>query len=179
MILVGETREQETADNAIQASLTGHLVFTTIHTNDAATAFTRLIDMGIEPFLVATSVVAILAQRLIRKLCPSCKTPYTPTEEEIIKVGLEPSQVQGVFYRAQGCSECSNNGYRGRMGIYELLEVNEAIRRAVASGKDSSIIKNISVKHGMRTLRGDGNLKVLAGSTSVDEILRVTAEEQG
>jgi general secretion pathway protein E len=179
IILVGETRDQETADNAIQASLTGHLVFTTIHTNDAATAFTRLIDMGIEPFLVATSVVAILAQRLIRKLCPECKTPYTPSQEEIIKVGLDPAQVQNVFYRAQGCPECSHNGYRGRMGIYELLEVNEDIRRSVASGKDSAIIKNIAVKHGMRTLRGDGNLKVLEGSTSVDEILRVTAEEQG
>lgn len=179
VILVGETRDQETAENAIQASLTGHLVFTTIHTNDAATAFTRLIDMGIEPFLVATSVIAILAQRLIRKLCPECKTPYTPTEEEIMRIGLDPSQVTKPFYRAKGCSECNHNGYRGRMGIYELLEVNEDIRRSVASGKDSATIKKVAVRHGMKTLRNDGNLKVLEGLTSVEEILRVTAEEQG
>jgi len=178
VILVGETRDQETADNAIQASLTGHLVFTTIHTNDAATAFTRLIDMGIEPFLVATSVVAILAQRLIRKLCEDCKQPYTPSEDEITKIGLHPQQVTFPFYKANGCPQCANKGYRGRMGIYELLEVNEEIRRAVASGKDSAKIKKVAVQHGMRTLRGDGNLKVLAGLTSVDEILRVTAEGQ-
>lgn len=179
VILVGETRDQETAENAIQASLTGHLVFTTIHTNDAATAFTRLIDMGIEPFLVATSVVAILAQRLIRRLCPACKIAYTPTQEEAIKIGIDPKDITGPFYRAHGCPECSNNGYRGRMGIYELLEVNEDVRRSVASGKDSASIKNIAITHGMKTLRADGNLRVLDGQTSVEEILRVTAEEQG
>ena len=175
IILVGETRDKETAENSIQASLTGHLVFSTIHTNDAPTAFTRLIDMGIEPFLVATSLVAILAQRLVRKLCDDCKQPYTPTPQELSSVGMSPSY-KGVFYQANGCLECGNKGYRGRMGIYELLIVDEDIRRAVASGKDAAAVMRICVSNGMRTLRGDGFQKVIRGQTSMDEVLRVTAE---
>ena len=135
--------------------------------------------MGIEPFLVATSVVAILAQRLVRKLCDDCKTAYTPSNEELEKLGISPSEVVKPFYKANGCNNCSNKGYRGRMGIYELLEVNEPIRRGVASGKDSAAIKKIAIQSGMRTLRGDGNLKIISGHTSVEEILRVTAEGQG
>jgi general secretion pathway protein E len=176
IILVGETRDKETAENAIQASLTGHMVFSTIHTNDAATAFTRLVDMGIEPFLVATSIVAILAQRLVRKLCPLCKEAYHPTEDELKKVGIDPTKMTSILYRANGCEECGGKGYSGRMGIYELLVVDEDIRRAVASGRDSSFVKTICVKNGMRTLRGDGVLKAIEGATSLDEILRVTAE---
>lgn len=175
IILVGETRDKETAENSIQASLTGHLVFSTIHTNDAPTAFTRLIDMGIEPFLVATSLVAILAQRLVRKLCDDCKTPYTPSPQELESVGLSP-EYAGQFYQANGCSECGHKGYRGRMGIYELLIVDEDIRRAVASGKDAAAVMRICVSKGMRTLRGDGIQKVMRGLTSMDEVLRVTAE---
>lgn len=176
VILVGETRDKETAENAIQASLTGHLVFSTIHTNDSPTAFTRLVDMGIEPFLVATSLVAVLAQRLIRSLCPNCKEPYHPTNAELAKIGLKTSDLKGPLYRAKGCPQCGNKGYAGRMGIYELLIIDEDIRRAVASAKDAAHIKRICVEKGMRVLRQDGILKVIEGHSSIDEILRVTAE---
>ncbi|MEC8380597.1 MAG: type II secretion system ATPase GspE [Myxococcota bacterium] len=184
VILVGETRDKETAENAIQASLTGHLVFSTIHTNDAPTAFTRLVDMGIEPFLVATSLVAVLAQRLVRRLCPHCKEEYHPTVEELAKAGREellmlgvtPETFRGTLYRPKGCPECGNKGFSGRMGIYEFMEVSENIRSAVTAGKDAAIIKKICVENGMRTLRGDGLKKVLEGQTSLDEIYRVTAE---
>ncbi|MEC7986011.1 MAG: type II secretion system ATPase GspE [Myxococcota bacterium] len=176
IILVGETRDKETAENAIQASLTGHLVFSTIHTNDAATAFTRLVDMGIEPFLVATSLVAILAQRLVRKLCDDCKEPFTPTAEQLRKIGIHSEHVTKPFYKAVGCPKCGNKGYRGRMGIYELLIVDEDIRRGVASGQDAAAIKNICVSKGMRTLRGDGNIQAMNGKTTIDEVLRITAE---
>ena len=123
VILIGETRDKETAENAIQASLTGHLVFSTIHTNDSPTAFTRLIDMGIEPFLVATSITAVLAQRLVRRLCPHCKEPYEPSPADLRKMDVNSNmdQFSGVLYRAKGCPECSNKGYAGRMGIYELM----------------------------------------------------------
>jgi general secretion pathway protein E len=176
VILVGETRDKETAENAIQASLTGHLVFTTIHTNDAPTAFTRLVDMGIEPFLVATSLVGVLAQRLVRRLCQDCKEPYAPSAKELRQVGIDILDFSGVLYRATGCEHCSNKGYRGRMGIYELMFVDEDIRRAVAVGKDAAAIMNICVDKGMRTLRNDGILKAKRGFTSLDEILRITDE---
>lgn len=179
VILVGETRDKETAENAIQASLTGHLVFTTIHTNDAPTAFTRLVDMGIEPFLVATSLVAVLAQRLVRRLCPSCKESYQPTQEELSKVGIDPRKFNGPLYRAKGCEDCGNKGYSGRMGIYELMLIDENIRGAVTAGKDSSHVKRICVENGMRTLRGDGLLSAMRGETSIEEILKVTAEGMG
>jgi general secretion pathway protein E len=177
VILIGETRDKETAENAIQASLTGHLVFSTIHTNDSPTAFTRLIDMGIEPFLVATSLTAILAQRLVRRLCPSCKIPYEPSASELQKMDVASNMdlFSGVLYRAKGCPECSNKGYSGRMGIYELMIVDEEIRRVVAQGQDAAAIMQLCVAKGMRTLRGDGMLKVLQGHTSLDEIFRVAS----
>lgn len=176
VILIGETRDKETAENAIQASLTGHLVFSTIHTNDAPTAFTRLIDMGIEPFLVATSLVGVLAQRLVRRLCQHCREAYIPPASELEKLDINPSEFEGVFYRAKGCEVCGHKGYSGRMGIYELMLVDEDIRRLVAQGKDAAEIMNLCVDKGMRTLRGDGILKIRQGLTSVDEIFRVTAE---
>ena len=178
IILVGETRDKETAENAIQASLTGHLVFTTIHTNDAPSAFTRIIDMGIEPFLVASSLIAVLAQRLVRRLCEDCKEAYDPSDEELHELGLDRVFLNGrKFHRAAGCPECSNKGYTGRCGIHELLIVSEPLRQKCTSGADASELKKIAVAEGMKTLRDDGLLKVLDGITSVEEILRVTSED--
>lgn len=177
VILVGETRDKETAENAIQASLTGHLVFSTIHTNDSPTAFTRLVDMGIEPFLVASSLMAVLAQRLVRTLCPHCKEAYSPTESDLAQVGLSLSHVDGPLYRAKGCEECNFKGYRGRMGIYELLIVDDKLRAMVTEGADAGAIKKAAVAGGMKTLRDDGLLKALAGHTSLDEVMRVTQED--
>lgn len=178
VILIGETRDKETAENAIQASLTGHLVFSTLHTNDAPTAFTRLIDMGIEPFLVATSVTAVLAQRLVRRLCNHCKEPYVPDTSELATLGLPKTHKQyftGHLFRAKGCKECGNKGYSGRMGIHELMVVDEDIRRLVAQGKDAALIMNQCVRTGMLTLRDDGMIKVSQGLTSLDEIFRVVS----
>ena len=177
VILIGETRDKETAENAIQASLTGHLVFSTIHTNDSPTSFTRLIDMGIEPFLVATSLTAVLAQRLVRRLCSHCKEPYEPSSADLHKMNVASHMdlFSGVLYKAKGCPECSNKGYSGRMGIYELMIVDEEIRRVVSQGQDASAIMQLCVSKGMRTLRDDGMLKVLHGHTSLDEVFRVAS----
>lgn len=177
VILIGETRDRETAENAIQASLTGHLVFSTIHTNDAPTSFTRLMDMGIEPFLVATSITGVLAQRLVRKLCNSCKESYVPSSSEIQKLKIPElmHHFTGRLYKPVGCPECQGKGYSGRMGIYELMVVDEEIRRLVAQGKSAAEIMEMCVAKGMRNLRGDGMLKVLQGHTAMDEIFRVAS----
>lgn len=173
IIMVGEIRDKETADIAIQASLTGHLVFSTLHTNDAASSLTRLIDMDIEPFLISSSVIGILAQRLIRTLCDKCREKYTPTEDILKDLGIKESA--GLeFYRSHGCSHCKNTGYLGRIGIFELLLVNEEIRKMVNSKKSADEIKKKAIESGMRTLRDDGLDKVRKGITTVDEILRVT-----
>lgn len=177
VILVGETRDKETAENAIQASLTGHLVFSTIHTNDSPTAFTRLIDMGIEPFLVASSLIAILAQRLVRVLCKECKEEYHPTPTELKDVGMDAGDFTGTMWRAVGCDTCNHKGYRGRTGIYELLVVSEEVRHAVTGGADAGQIKKIAIEHGLQTLREDGLQKAIEGITSLDEVLRVTQED--
>jgi len=177
IILVGETRDKETADNAVQASLTGHLVFSTIHTNSAPATFTRLIDMGVEPFLVASSLVAVLAQRLVRRLCDNCKEEYRPSDEELHDVGLDPQQFTGRMWRARGCAECNSKGYRGRMGIYELLVVSERVRALVTAGRDAGAIRKQAIKEGMRSLRDDGIAKAIAGTTSLDEVMRVTQDE--
>ncbi|MCB9778253.1 MAG: type II secretion system ATPase GspE [Alphaproteobacteria bacterium] len=177
VILVGETRDRETAENAVQASLTGHLVFSTIHTNSAPATFTRIIDMGVEPFLVASSLIAVLAQRLVRRLCPHCKEQYRPSDEELHDVGLDPHTHQGLLWRAVGCPECNQKGYRGRMGIYELLIVSERIRALVTGGRDAGVIRKQAVAEGMSTLRDDGLAKAIAGHTSLDEVLRVTQDD--
>jgi general secretion pathway protein E len=181
VIMVGEIRDKETAEIAIQASLTGHLVFSTVHTNDSAGAITRLVDMGIEPFLVASSLTAILAQRLVRRLCPDCRTPYTPTREELREVGLSPERLakQGVahLYKSQGCAACNRNGYRGRTGIYELMLVDEEIRQLVLKNVDSGTIKKAAVAKGMLTLLEDGARKVMVGETTIAEVLNVTQED--
>lgn len=179
VILVGEIRDLETAEIAIQASLTGHLVLSTLHTNDAATAVTRLVDMGVEPFLVASSLLAVMAQRLVRVVCPDCRIPYMPTYEEMSKIGLSPEDVKskGFIYKSQGCPRCMKTGYTGRIGIYELLIVDDEIRHQVLKNTDSTQIKKLAVSKGMDTLRDDGAKKVLQGMTTIDEVLRVTQED--
>lgn len=183
VIMVGEIRDGETAEMAIQASLTGHLVFSTLHTNDAAGAFTRLIDMGVEPFLVSSSVIAAMAQRLVRRLCPDCKVAYRPTPDEVAEIDLTLSDLDrhtpdGKIYHARdgGCASCNNRGYRGRAGIYELLTVEDNIKRLVNARTDSGTIRKEACLNGMRTLKEDGALKVMRGLTSIAEIIRVTAD---
>jgi len=177
VIMVGEIRDSETAEIAIHASLTGHLVFSTLHTNDSSGAITRLIDMGIEPFLVSSSVVAIIAQRLVRIICSHCKQPYSPSDEEKQKLGILTSDSKKKIYRAGGCEKCMNTGYHGRIGIYEILHLDDEIRNLVLSRTDSSTIKQRAIQKGMRTLRGDGVRKVLEGLTTTEEVLRVTQQE--
>ena len=178
MILVGEIRDVETAEIAIHASLTGHLVFSTIHTNDAAGAITRLVDMGIEPFLISSSLVASLAQRLVRILCEHCREPYALTPEEIAELGLElEGRIGQTVFRAVGCPHCHSSGYYGRIAIYEILVVSDDIRQLIGRGVDSNTITDVSVRQGMTTLRLAGAQKVLEGITSVSEILRQTEED--
>jgi general secretion pathway protein E len=182
VIMVGEIRDKETAEIAIQASLTGHLVFSTVHTNDAAGAVTRLVDMGVEPFLVASSLTAIVAQRLVRRVCPDCRQKYTPTDAELKEIGLSVAGLKQRFgateiYRATGCTACGRNGYRGRTGIYEFLLVEDDIRQLVLKNVDSSTIKRKAMERGMETLLDDGARKVAAGETTVAEVLSVTQED--
>lgn len=178
VILIGEIRDLETAEIAIQASLTGHLVFSTLHTNDASSAITRLVDMGIEPFLISTSLKAILAQRLVRKICPACRESYTPEANELIRLGVSPNELSGgILYRGRGCPACLNTGYRGRQGIYELLVVDEVIGHMIDERAQVSEIRQKARSRGMFTLLEDGKRKVLAGITTTEEVLRVALSE--
>lgn len=178
VILVGEIRDLETAEIAIQASLTGHLVFSTLHTNDSAGAITRLIDMGVEPFLIGSSLAASMAQRLVRRLCPHCRTPHEPSDMELHEIGIPRSALEKyTVYEPAGCMECNNNGYFGRSAIYEILVVDEEIRKLVAKGVDSKAIQDEAIRRGMQTMRAHGARKVLAGETSIAEVLRQTEEE--
>ena len=162
----------------MQASLTGHLVFSTIHTNDAPTVFNRLIDMGVEPFLVSSSLVAVLAQRLVRRLCSECKEPFRPTSSELAQIGARSSDVDGyTVYRPVGCPECLSTGYRGRAGIFELLMVDDDVRALVTARKSAGAVRKVALAHGMASLREDGLRKMLEGVTSLDEVLRVTQED--
>jgi type II secretion system protein E len=179
VIMVGEIRDLETAEIAIRAALTGHLVFSTLHTNDAPSAFTRLIDMGIEPFLVASSVEAILAQRLVRTICPHCKVEQKVQRDFLRKINFPEKDIETAkFWRGAGCEECRQLGYQGRMGIYELLILNEAIRPLVMNRAPASTIAQRAMEEGMRTLRTDGWNKVKAGQTTLEEVLRVTQSEE-
>ncbi len=179
VIMVGEIRDLPTAEIAIQASLTGHLVFSTVHTNDSAGAVTRLVDMGVEPFLAASSLVAILAQRLVRTMCPHCRKQVKPTRDEWNKLGLRDDGVQmpESIYKAVGCSKCFKTGYLGRLGIYELLVVDDDIRGLVLKNTDSGTIKHAAMSKGMLTLREDGADKIARGITTIEEVLRVTQED--
>ena len=173
IIMVGEIRDLETVEIAIQASLTGHLVFSTLHTNDASGALTRLVDMGVEPFLIASSLLGVLAQRLVRRICPECKEPFKLGESALAELGLSKDQ---VLWKGRGCDACMQSGFRGRTGIFELLVMENEVRHLLTSGADSVTIKEAAVKRGMTTLFGDGLQKVKAGATTLNEVLRVTQE---
>ncbi len=178
IILVGEIRDLETAEIAIQSALTGHLVFSTLHTNDSASAVTRLIDMGLEPFLVSSSVNAILAQRLVRKICPHCRDSYKPDQEYLARVGLSPIKFgDRVLYHGHGCPECMGTGYKGRIALFELMVLNDTLKSLILTTSDAGQLKRqalASLAMGMRTLRQDGLRKVLAGLTTLEEVFRVT-----
>jgi general secretion pathway protein E len=205
VIMVGEIRDKETAEIAIHASLTGHLVLSTLHTNDSASAVTRLVEMDIEPFLVRSSVIGILAQRLVRMLCKHCKVPYRPTDYELKQLGLDPERmawkarrhvspryaVHGlnyefvgqkmsdppVFFKAGGCEACLNKGFVGRRGIYELLVIDDAVGPMILKNADALSVKRTAISQGMDTMRDDGARKVLLGMTTVEEVLAATQED--
>jgi general secretion pathway protein E len=179
VIMVGEIRDYETAEIAIQASLTGHLVLSTLHTNDSASAITRLIDMGVEPFLVSSSLVAVLAQRLVRTICPHCRERYEPTDAERAYFTNSRPAAQQVaeLFRGRGCEKCRESGYLGRTGIFEILYVNPEIREMITARKDSQVIKDLAVSRGMKTLYMDGLNKVLMGDTTLQEVLRVIQKD--
>jgi type IV pilus assembly protein PilB len=175
IIMVGETRDLETAQIAIQASLTGHLVFTTLHTNDAPGAVTRLVDMSVEPFLISSSVIAILAQRLVRTICKGCRTPYEPTEEALASINMTPSEVSGKsFFYGRGCSECDGTGYRGRKGIYEILHISDPIRELINRRAPSMVIRQKALELGMVGIRDDGLRSIFDGETTIEEVVKYT-----
>ena len=177
VIMVGEIRDKETAEIAIQASLTGHLVFATVHTNDAPGAITRLIDMGVEPFLVSSSLLAVLAQRLMRRVCPTCKEAFTPQPIELEKLGLDPNVFGGrQIIRAKGCHDCAGTGYKGRMVVHELMPLDDDLRALIMEKADSTVIKKMATGKGMITLRQNGIQKVLDGTTTDVELVAVTQE---
>ena len=179
IILVGEMRDLETASMGIQASLTGHLVFSTLHTNDAPSAMTRMIDLGVPGYLVATSVVAVLAQRLVRVVCTKCKQPYTPTEGELAATGISPElAAKGTFMKGAGCNACSDKGYRGRIGIYELMMLTAGIRELVYQNASAVDIRDVAVAEGMTTLYRDGIDKVMRGITTIEEVFRVAKKSE-
>ena len=175
VIMVGEIRNTETAKAAVQAALTGHLVFSTLHTNDAPSAVTRLVDMGIEPYLITSTVRAVLAQRLVRVICSKCKKTYEPQKRELSELGVPDDKAKVVkFYKGEGCSECNGSGYKGRTGIYEMMLINEEVRNLIYKRESAGTIKKFALDSGLQTLRMDGARKVLAGVTTISEVLRVT-----
>ena len=175
ILLVGEVRDAETAQIAIQASLTGHLVFTTLHTNDAPTAVTRLMDMGVEPFLLAATLETILAQRLVRTICVKCKTPYEPSEEELLTLGIRTRDVASQrFYYGKGCEHCKNTGYKGRTAIFEVMMIDDAVRELILGKASSSQMRTVAQRQGMRTLRDSGVQKIYAGLTTIEEVVKET-----
>ena len=175
VIMLGEIRDLDTATIAINASLTGHLVFSTLHTNDAPSAVTRLIDIGVKPFLVASSTRALMAQRLVRKICKRCSTPHMPSEAELRALNLDPNNIAGAqFLKGKGCNECNKTGYRGRFGIFEIFLIDDEARKLIYDKVSSSVLRARAREMGMRTLREDGARKVLAGLTSAEEVIRAT-----
>ncbi len=179
IILVGETRDLETAQIAVQASLTGHLVFTTLHTNDAPSSVARLLDLGLEPFLLTATIEGILAQRLVRKICSRCKEAYTPTEEQLLELQLTPEDLQGrQVYRGRGCDYCNQSGYKGRMGLYEIMVLDDEIRELIMRNASTQLLRAEALKRGMRTLRQSGLLAIYDGSTTIDEVVRETIVEE-
>ncbi len=180
VVMVGEIRDTETAEIAIQASLTGHLVLSTLHTNDSAGAVSRLLDMGVEPFLVSSSLLAVLAQRLVRRLCPECRVPYQISDEELRELSLNPAEItnrQAFRPGTTSCPRCQGTGYTGRLGIHELLIIDDEVRSQILQQVDSNTIKNSAIKRGFASLRADGGRKVLAGLTSVEEVLLASHDD--
>ena len=179
IILVGEIRDKETAEIAVQASLTGHLVFSTLHTNDAPSAIARIVDLGLEPFLVTATLEGVLAQRLVRKICPNCKTPYTPSEEQLMELELRPEDVVGRnFFYGKGCENCNNTGYRGRMGIYEIMLLDDDMRDKIINHASTQVLRAEAKQRGMRSLRECGLLAIYDGLTTIEEVVRETIMEE-
>jgi type IV pilus assembly protein PilB len=178
VVMVGEIRDLETAEIAAQASLTGHIVFTTLHTNDAPSSVARLLDLGIEPFLLTATIEGIVAQRLVRKICEHCKTPFSPTESQLMELGLSPDDVKGKqFYYGAGCSKCNNTGYRGRTGLYEIMTFNDEIRELIMNHASSNVLRTASQKAGMKLLRDAGLSAIYNGITTIDEVVKETMAE--
>lgn len=179
IVMIGEIRDLETANIAVQASLTGHLVFSTLHTNDAPSAVTRLIDMGVKPFLVASAVRAIMAQRLLRRVCQKCKEPYTPTAYEMQVLKLNPEELQKTtIFKGRGCGDCARTGYRGRLGIYEIFQIDEEVRNLIYEKVPANVLRVRAREMGMRTLREDGVRKIMAGMTTPEEVIMITQGDQ-
>jgi type IV pilus assembly protein PilB len=179
IILVGEIRDRETAETAIQAALTGHLVFSTLHTNDAASSLPRLIDLGVKPFLVASAIIGVMGQRLLRILCSACKEAYEPADSELSSIGLTRKSTEGVtIFHAVGCPDCGYRGYKGRKGVFELMEMSSELREVTFRGALTSEVRRQARADGMVTLQEDAARKVLAGLTSIQEVLRVTAAQE-
>ena len=179
IVMVGEIRDLETAEIAINASLTGHMVFSTLHTNDAPSAVSRLIDMGVKPFLVSASLRAALAQRLVRSICQNCKQPYEPPASELSVLGISPEQASSAsFMQGQGCDKCGGNGFRGRKGVFEIFTVNQELEEMIYHNVSIVELRKKAREMGMRTMREDGFRKVLAGVTTLSEVMLVTTEEE-
>ncbi len=179
IVLVGETRDLETAQIAIQASLTGHLVFTTLHTNDAPSTIARLLDLGVEPFLITATLEGIVGQRLVRKICSNCRTPVQPTEEMLMELELTPEDTKGrQFYIGKGCDYCNNTGYRGRMGIYEIMTLTDEMREAIMNRASSNVLREMAIRNGMRTMRESGILGIYDGMTTIEEVVKETVLEE-
>jgi type IV pilus assembly protein PilB len=179
IILVGEIRDLETAEISAQASLTGHIVFTTLHTNDAPSAIARLLDLGLEPFLITATLEGIVAQRLVRKICRNCKEPYEPTEEQLLELDLTPEVVRGkTFYYGRGCDRCNNTGYRGRMGIFEIMIFDDELRELVMNHASTNVLRNTARKNGMRMLREKGLNAIYSGLTTIEEVVKETIMEE-
>jgi type IV pilus assembly protein PilB len=175
VIMVGEMRDLETAQISIQASLTGHLVLSTLHTNDSPGAVTRLIDMGVEPFLISSTLVAVVGQRLVRTVCKSCKTPFEPTENQLALLNLSPHDIgDKTFYYGRGCSACNDTGYRGRKGIFELLQINDPIRTLINERAPTVVVRQKAIELGMIPLRDDGLRSIFDGDTTIEEVVKYT-----
>jgi type IV pilus assembly protein PilB len=175
VVMVGEIRDLETAEISIQASLTGHLVFTTVHTNDAPSTIARLVDLGLEPFLITATLEGIVAQRLVRRICMNCKTAYEPTEDMLMEVGLTPEDIGGKeLYYGRGCDQCNNTGYRGRMGIFEIMALNDELRDLIMNKASTNVLRQAAQKGGMRSLRENGLALIFDGMTTIEEVARET-----
>jgi type IV pilus assembly protein PilB len=179
IILVGEIRDLETAQTAIHSSLTGHLVFSTLHTNDAPTAITRLLDLGLEPYLVTATLEAVIAQRLVRRICTHCRAEFVPTEEVLRDLDLTPEEVRGrTFFFGKGCDQCNNTGYRGRTGIFEIMYLDDLLRALILHESSTNVIREEAKKRGMRTLRDAGLIAIYDGVTTIEEVVRATVTEE-